>query len=201
MLYPCAVGNFLGIQEEEQIFGGEVSYVGYPTGSGTCGSRFSVGTCAAMTSACKDKEAGWEFLRQLLLAQPELDPDPDKPNLDISFNYFNTRFPVNRKGFEYLREKSMTPDYSEDGAELPKFKDAGLWDFDADDVSYYAATQEQYDQVMQLYNDTNTIYWEDNDLWEIVSEQAQAYFAGDKPLAETVALIQGRAELYVNVKK
>ena len=34
------------------------------------------------------------------------------------------------------------------------------------------------DQVMQLYNDTNTIYWDDDDLLEIVSEQAQAYFAG-----------------------
>ena len=54
------------------------------------------------------------------------------------------------------------------------------------------------DQVMQLYNDTNTIYWNDDDLWEIVSEQAQAYFAGDRSLAETVGLIQDRAELYVN---
>lgn len=62
-------------------------------------------------------------------------------------------------------------------------------------------TQEQYDQIMQLYNDTNTIYWEDNDLWEIISEQAQAYFAGDKSLAETVKLIQSRAELYVNERK
>ena len=158
-----------------------------------------------MTSDCKDKEAGWEFLRRLLLVQPELDPDPEKDpdqaKLEISPNYFNTPFPVNRKGFEYLREKSMTPDYSEDGVEIPKFVNKGLIDFDADDISYYAVTQEQYDQIMQLYNDTNTIYWEDNDLWEIISEQAQAYFAGDKSLAETVKLIQSRAELYVNERK
>lgn len=189
MLYPCGVGNFLRVQEEKQIFGGEVSYVGHPTGNGTCGSSFSVLASAAMTSACKDKESGWEFLRQFLLVQPKLNTDLD---------YFNTRFPVNRKGFEYLREKSMTPDYSEDGKELPKFVNAGIPNFDADDVSYYAITQEQYDQVMQLYNDTNTIYWNDDDLWEIVSEQAQAYFAGDRSLAETVGLIQDRAELYVN---
>ena len=81
---------------------------------------------------------------------------------------------------------------------IPKFTDGGLVDFDADDISYYAATQEQCDQIMRLYNDTNTIYWEDNDLWEIVSEQAQAYFAGDKSLEETASAIQSRAELYVN---
>ena len=81
---------------------------------------------------------------------------------------------------------------------IPKFTDGGLVDFDADDISYYAATQEQCDQIMRLYNDTNTIYWEDNDLWEIISEQAQAYFAGDKSLEETASAIQSRAELYVN---
>lgn len=205
MLYPTSVTNFLRIQEDEHLFGGEGSYVGYPMGSGTCGSSFSALTSASMTSDCKDKEAGWEFLRRLLLVQPELDPDPEKDpdqaKLEISPNYFNTPFPVNRKGFEYLREKSMTPDYSEDGVEIPKFVNKGLIDFDADDISYYAVTQEQYDQIMQLYNDTNTIYWEDNDLWEIISEQAQAYFAGDKSLAETVKLIQSRAELYVNERK
>ena len=205
MLYPTSVTNFLRIQEDEHLFGGEVSYVGYPMGSGTCGSSFSALTSASMTSDCKDKEAGWEFLRRLLLVQPELDPDPEKDpdqaKLEISPNYFNTPFPVNRKGFEYLREKSMTPDYSEDGVEIPKFVNKGLIDFDADDISYYAVTKEQYDQIMQLYNDTNTIYWEDNDLWEIISEQAQAYFAGDKSLAETVKLIQSRAELYVNERK
>lgn len=197
MLYPCTVSNFLRIQEIEHLFGGEVSYVGYPTGSGTCGSSFVVGTSAAMTSACKDKEAGWEFLRRLLLVQPELDEDSD--DFD-PINYFNTSFPVNRKGFEYLREKSMTPDY-EDGVEIPKCEGGGLYDFDADDISYYATTQKQYDQIMRLYNDTNTIYWEDNDLWEIVSEQAQAYFAGDKSLEETASAIQSRAELYVNERR
>ena len=62
-------------------------------------------------------------------------------------------------------------------------------------------SQAQYDQIMELYNAVTTVYTEDNALWEIISEQAQPYFAGDKSVDETAKLIQSRAEIYVNERK
>ena len=48
-----------------------------------------------------------------------------------------------------------------------------------------------YDAVERMDNGRGTIY-------DIVSEMAGAYFAGDKTLDETCSLIQNRVMLYVN---
>ena len=69
------------------------------------------------------------------------------------------------------------------------------------DLTYTPTTQAQYDQIMELHDAISTIYTEDSALWEIVSEQVQPYFAGDKSVDETAKLVQSRAELYVNELK
>lgn len=50
-------------------------------------------------------------------------------------------------------------------------------------------------------NAISTIYTEDDALWEVISEQAQPYFSGDKSVDEAARLIQIRAELCVNERK
>ncbi len=189
MLHQLGLWNFMALQSAEKMFGEEVSFIGYPTRDGSYGSSFGVGSTVAMTSACKDKEGAWEFLRMFLLEQPEF---------KSSVDYFNTSFPVNRKGFEYLWEMSSTPEYLPDGTEIPKFSEGG-YGYDGSEVlDYLASPQRHYDQVMEIYNATNSITWDDDDLWNIVSEQAQVYFAGDRSLDETAKMIQNRAELYVS---
>lgn len=69
------------------------------------------------------------------------------------------------------------------------------------DLIYTPTTQAQYDQIMELYNAISTVYTEDSALWEIISEQVQPYFAGDKSVDEAARLIQSRTELYVNERK
>ena len=63
---------------------------------------------------------------------------------------------------------------------------------------FYAASQEDCDQLMALYNAISTYSRWDPDLDPIVIESAGAYFAGDRSLDDTAALIQNRASLYVN---
>ena len=69
------------------------------------------------------------------------------------------------------------------------------------EVIFSPMPQTQCDQIMELYNAVSAIYTTDNALWEIISEQAQPYFAGDKSVDEAARLIQSRAELYVNERK
>ena len=149
-----------------------------------------------MTTACKNKEGAWSFLRQFLLPQ-EL-PTDTYGNVDVS----NAIFPVNRESFETLLEASMKPAYSDDGEELPP-TGIGLWDNKVPvfEVIFSPMPQTQCDQIMELYNAVSAIYTTDNALWEIISEQAQPYFAGDKSVDEAARLIQSRAELYVNERK
>lgn len=196
MLLDDALRNFIRIQEHEAIFEGEVSYVGYPRSDGECGSSFSIINPIAMTTACKDKEGAWSFLRQLLLPQ-EL-PKDTFGDVDVS----NAAFPVNRESFEALLEESMRLNSSTDEEDRPP---KGMSVVGADervfDLIYTPTTQAQYDQIMELYNAISTVYTEDSALWEIISEQVQPYFAGDKSVDEAARLIQSRTELYVNERK
>ena len=67
--------------------------------------------------------------------------------------------------------------------------------------TYHAVIQEEYDQIMDLYNAIDQVYAGDNEINEIAVSAAGAYFAGDKTLDEAAELIQNRASLYVSEQK
>ena len=101
----------------------------------------------------------------------------------------------------------MTVDYETDengevlkdeNGEPIKIAQSGRW-LDADNALYvYAATQEEVDQVMALYDAITTTYNYDERIYNIISDMAGAYFAGDRSLDDTVTQIQSRVNLYIN---
>ena len=114
---------------------------------------------------------------------------------------------MNRSAFEQQMERLATPVYPVDGdgnylydergerIETPVGQDSYAGGVD---LTYYAVTQEECDQLMALYNAIDSYIRRDPSLTAIITETAGAYFAGDKSLDETADLIQNRASLYVN---
>lgn len=174
MLMCTSIGSFEEIQEHKAFFGGEVSYVGYPNDWSEAGSCFGLSEGCAMTSACKDKEGAWAFLRTLLLPRNRADN-------------FRTAFSTNREDFQRLAREAMKPGERNH-----------MVDYGNIQITYRAATQAEYDQIMELYNAAEGAYRTDSALSEIIMENAGAYFAGDKTVDEAVELIQRRAQLYVD---
>ena len=64
-------------------------------------------------------------------------------------------------------------------------------------ISIYAMTQEQVDQILDLINTTTAVYGYDESILNIISDEAAAYFAGEKSLDDTANMIQSRVNLYV----
>ena len=64
-------------------------------------------------------------------------------------------------------------------------------------ISIYAMTQEQVDQILDLINTTTAVYGYDESILNIISDEATAYFAGEKSLDDTANMIQSRVNLYV----
>lgn len=198
MLLSTMISGFEFPQRAKFLLGGDISYVGCPNEWGEVGSSFSFVSSMAMSSACKDKEGAWTFLRTLLLPHNEVEIQAG------TYNYF----PVNKMDFQKAAELAMTPAYEtnrdgmysldENEERIETWKSAESFDGIAEDCWYYATTQEEYDQLMALYNAIDTYSRWDPDLESIIIETAGAYFAGDKSLDETAALIQNRASLYVN---
>ena len=196
MLYYSNSGglitNFFDVQRCEAVLGGPVSFVGNPKQDGSCGSAFYAGfnSCPlAITAACGDKEAAWSFLRELLLPRGVKVPADGLSGI--------RELPINREDFTQLYQRSSS--VKEENISGRLFSDAEGKPLLS--VGYEAVTQTEYEQIMELYDAIESMYTTDEDIWEIVSGEASAYFAGERSLEDTVARIQNRAQLYVNEQK
>lgn len=168
-------------------FGGACSYVGYPREDGGTGSYFRLLDGATMTTACKDKEAAWAFLREAFL--------PRYP----TGSYFGGSFPVNRADFERMADQAAGPLLDEMGQ--PIEEGATAWVYMPDSslaVPARPLTQEEYSQFMALYESIDQVFDPDPDLTAIVQEEAGAYLSGDRSLEDAVRLIASRAGLYLS---
>ena len=173
-----------------------ISYVGYPREDGGVGSAFNIARGMAISTTCKDKEGAWSFVRQLLLPKNE----------DSSRYGGYWYFPSNKADFDKNAEDSMKKEYitdangknilDADGNPVEETKSG--WSWDSLNIDIVATTQEEYDQVMELYNAIDSVLDYDVSMFEIVTEQAGPYFSGDKSLDETVKNIQDRVNLYIN---
>ena len=185
MLYDGDLTCFEDLQMLDALFGGPAAFVGYPT-SGRCGSAFRVdrGQVMAMSSACKDKEGAWTFLRELLL--------PREDGEDWFY-----RFPSNRRDFDAMAEKAMTQEMTldENGQEVaaPHGGVAG----EGFSVDFYAMTQEQLDRFMALCEAIDTVAEGGDGVAGVVREGTRAFFNGDESAEDAARQIQSRVKLYL----
>ncbi len=194
MLYTANYGegltNFQDIQLCESLFNGPVSFVGHPRLDGACGSSFYISSESvpiAMTTACKDKEAAWAFLREVLLPQEGLPKTVDQLGRVSAF-------PINRHDFEALAQLSMTEEIRFGRG----FSDESGNHFS---IVFTSLTQAEYDQIMELYNAIDSLYAEDTDVMDAVLSEATVYFSGDIGLDEAASRIQKRVQLYLDEQR
>ena len=175
-------------------FGGQATYIGWPTSSGV-GSIMRFENGFAMSRNCADKDAAWEFFRSMLTESGQT-------------NQYN--IPSNRNVFNKQLEDFMTPRYRKDadgnilldenGEKIEESR--GSW-IDDSGVEHhiYAMTQEQADEVLAIIETCTKVASYDTSIYDIVNEQAQAFFAGQKSVDEVARLIQSKANIYVNEQR
>ena len=190
--------------------GGYASYPGAPTDSGVGSSFVLPGVISytdllmGMSASCRNKEGAWAYMRQCLL------PGCSDPVMIDGTEYLGNGFPIRREDFERMLEPSWfqreNGEYvlDRDGNRIESPQDVTCvpeyaTDADVTMVIFKLAPSElQMERFWNLYNAIDSVYDEDFTLPNIVVEQAQPYFAGDKSLEETADLIQRRVTLYVN---
>ena len=186
----------MGNVSQRLIPGRYVTFKGFPMEDGSCGSSFTIRNSLAMSSTCKDKEGAWSFIREMLL------PKEDRRFYDS----YGWAFPSNKEDFDAAAADAMEVEYVTDyeGNQVldqngnPVQESKGGWSWDNLNIDLVATSQEEYDQIMELYNTIDTVSEYDTNVYDIVNEMAGSYFSGDKSLDETASLIQGKVQLYIN---
>ena len=118
-------------------------------------------------------------------------------------------FPMLKSAFEQQAEAAMQQDYVTDESGNQVLDANGnpipvilyTVGFFSETVDVYAVTPEQYKAVCDLIDRTTSVFTFDENLMNILTEEAAAYFAGAKTLDETAAMIQNRASLYIAEQK
>ena len=175
-------------------FGGKATYIGWPTSSGV-GSIMRFENGFAMSRNCADKDAAWEFFRSMLTESGQT-------------NQYNS--PSNRNVFNKQLEDFMTPRYRKDadgnilldenGEKIEESR-GGWIDDSGVEHHIYAMTQEQADEVLSIIETCTKVASYDTSIYDIVNEQAQAFFADQKSVDEVARLIQSKANIYVNEQR
>lgn len=194
MLMQASIYSFEDLQYNDANFGGQSTYIGYPTASGV-GSMLNLTSGFAMSANCANKDAAWEFLRMFYTE----DYQKNIWGLPTNLNVYN----------EKLKE-AMTPQYQQDaegnflldenGEKIP-ISTGGMGMPDGSVVEFYALTQEQADRLGDLINSTTRLADYNSSVFDIVKEQAQAFFAGQKSAEDVAKLIQSKANIYVNEQR
>ena len=174
LLYRVGVYDFSEIQMAEALFGEPVTYIGYPCADGK-GSIISYNNAMCINAKSKNKEAAFEFIKHFFTKQYQTE----------EIDYW---LPVRQDVLDERIEKACTPDEN----------NSQIWDYDGVEIEVKELTKEQADNIRDIINRLAPISANDAELTKIVTEEAQAFFEGQKSASDVANIIQSRAQIYVD---
>lgn len=181
LLYPVSVSDVYRTALVNCLFEDEpVNYIGYPgvegNGSIVANGSFVMG----ITTNCKEPAMAWQFIKNFL----------EEDYQDKIREYL----PVHRGSLEKWLEEAQEKEYKENGEE--KIKAETLFDGE-ESLWITAITKADAEQVLNLIENATTLSTTDEELRNVIYEEATTYFAGDRNAEETAKIIQNRVKIYV----
>jgi hypothetical protein len=168
------LNHFIDIPYDRNEYGADISYIGFPSNE-RYGSRVEIPFVIAMTTECKNKTEAWEYIKQCYLAYEE--PNAARPSIAMSFSTnihtFNARMEFNNS--------------------------APVSDIDGF-TCQYPLTEDESDYLWEIIQ-ASSVTRLDGKLWEIIKDEAEYYFAGEKTVEETSKVIQNRVSTYLSEQR
>lgn len=164
-------------------FGEDISYVGFPTDSGS-GSVITPNTQYVLSAKSENLAGAWEFVRYYLT---------DEYQKELAFE-----LPVNKALFiEDANSATRNPYYTDgETGELVEYEDTFY--LNGESFTLPNMTQEQVDEYISFVESITKCNYYNQDVVNIIEEEAAAYFEGQKSAKEVADIIQSRVQIFVN---
>lgn len=181
IIEPMLIDSFQATEIYGQLFGDQVTFVGYPVSEGN-GNLIYARKAFGISSKSNVKEGAWEFLKSLINGTEE--------------DYYDG-FPILKSRYNDMIEKEMTVEtyIDENGVEQKQSK--GGWGSANIMLEYYGATQENVDMVTDMISGATNSFSFDNKIMEIIIEEVEPFMAGQKSPEEVAKIIQSRVKIYL----
>lgn len=167
-------------QMQKELYGGDISFVGYPSAGGT-GTALSIYSREfAVNAGSGNRKDAWEFVKYYMKK-----------------GYIGLGFPTVKENFDAAMQAAMKDDYvdSIEGT----YKEAKSVYTDAEEGIFfvYAASQEDVDKVLELIERAETRYKYSVDIQNIINEEAESYFRGQKDFQAVAEIMESRVGIYL----
>ena len=194
LLNMTGIYQLNSIQEEEAMFGEPVTYIGYPTSGGGSGTYMQASELYAITAKSSNKDGAWAFIENYL----------NQPFDDL----YSYGLPARKSALDDMVEKALNVTYmtdengeqilDENGNPIPEDGTSGIsygdWEY-----TYHTPTEEEIDILKGLISVAEPSSATGNDeITNIITEEAEAFFKGQKSVADVAGVIQSRVQVYVN---
>lgn len=184
ILLPSSIQNVFETKKAGILLSGEAEFIGYPMEQGNGNIIESSDVVIGIGRNCSDREAAWRFIKSLLAEEYQ---DEIKDGL-----------PVRRSSLDKMLAEAEKPEYLENGEK--KAKTQILLDGE-EAIPVYEITQEDARRLITVIEEAKYSTTLDRALYNIVLEEAETFFHGDRTAEETAGIIQNRAAVYIAEKK
>ncbi|MCM1024538.1 MAG: extracellular solute-binding protein [Prevotella sp.] len=180
------INRFINIREMEQgMFGEPVTLKGIPGVKGN-GAVFNSYTEIAITSKAANPDGAWNFVKYFLSDEYQ----------DIYATKDSYEFPIKKSSLEKLAQIAKERPYWEDSDGKKEYYDNTYWN-GSSSVNIGVNTDEDNQRIIDFINSTENISRRDDQVFNIISEEASAFFEGQKSAADVAEIIQNRVSNYL----
>ncbi len=164
-------------------FGGDLSYIGFPSDNGK-GAYVEYNEAYCIAEDSKSKDGAWEFLRYYLTDEYQNDTDL-------------YAFPVDKDAFEKRAQEALEKPYYIDEQGNKQEYDEYFY-MNGEEIVLEPMTKEQLEELKNYVCSIDQAYYYNNNVMEILGEEMEAYFQGQKSAEEVADIIQRRVQIYVD---
>lgn len=190
LLMQTSLSSVQEYQMMKGMFGEKTAYIGFPNSERKGNLIQATSGCMAINSKSRHKDGAWEFIKTMI---------SDDYQNGLVNEHGGWGFPVKKSAIEKQFELDMTPEYYEDenGNQVEQMKTS--WGWDDFNMDIYAATEEEIAEVKAIIASAERTAGSINEeLNNIITEETEAFFKGQKSAGETAEIIQNRIQIYVN---
>ncbi|MDE7269650.1 MAG: hypothetical protein K2N81_04165, partial [Acetatifactor sp.] len=170
--------------------GGDYTFVGFPSASAKSaengeGALICGVNQMALSAVSENMDGAWDFARYYLT-------DEYQKSL-VS----GSSLPVNKQIFEeWAREETLRPYHMDESGEKVEY-DFFMVPQNGEAVVVPPLDQKQLKQIIAYVESVTATPFENDDVMNIINEELESYFSGQKAAEDVAALIQNRVQLYV----
>ncbi|MCM1045846.1 MAG: extracellular solute-binding protein [Candidatus Gastranaerophilales bacterium] len=187
LLDRVGIDEYQDIQLYDALFGGTATFIGFPTPDGSNGCRLNTFNAYGIMERSGKKDEAWRFIEFFLSEDPEV--------WNAGGLAGNTGTRLDKGGeTQYVRDSFGRLLLGAEGKPMERYSTVV---YNGMEYEYHDVTREEIERLESLIGEAQACFAVDVEVSQVLDEERQAFFAGQKSVDDMAEVIQNRVELYL----